>query len=320
MFQRAISTCGNINVDVALALFDKQLMPILSYGSVFWGICDCYNKLYLTYIAEDIKTVHELNTMLKSNSVVSFKRVGKKKNSARRILATFQCYESKMKILNDKFLNIVCEDFTKSKFESKFEQLQTKFFKFVLNISKFASNHGIRAELGKFPLCVQTDVKLIKYWHRLECVDDNKLLHEAFQTCELNNYSWYQDILSCIKINGLFYIAQNPTVFTNVYVGDKLTQKLKNQYIQIWDSRSKNCDRLKYLYIVKKTNYQRSEYLNAISDIRIRKKITQLRLGCSKLNIHRFPKKGGSLNCQFCTNIKDDLTLFISLYTLCTCS
>ena len=62
----------------------------------------------------------------------------------------------------------VTENYTISNFDSNFERIQTRFCKYVFNISKFASNHGIRAELGRYPLSIVTETKLIKYWHRLE--------------------------------------------------------------------------------------------------------------------------------------------------------
>ena len=39
-----------VSVDIALFLFDKQIFPILSYGSIFWGINNTYNKLYIDNI------------------------------------------------------------------------------------------------------------------------------------------------------------------------------------------------------------------------------------------------------------------------------
>ena len=79
---------------------------------------------------------------------------------------------------------ISTEDFEKPNFDTKFEQVQTKFLKFVLNINKFASNHGLRAELGRFPLSIYTDLKTVKYWHRLENMtmsnDSNSILNQAF--------------------------------------------------------------------------------------------------------------------------------------------
>ena len=45
---------------------------------------------------------------------------------------------------------------------------------------------------------------------------------------------------------------------------------------------------LETLYKVKKI-YKWSNYLKSISNIEERRKITKLRLGCTKLNGHRFP-------------------------------
>ena len=68
------------------------------------------------------------------------------------------------------------DDFNKTNFDSTFEQVQTICFKFILNINKFASNHAIRAESGKFLVHIYTDLKLVKYWHRLECLCNNSIL------------------------------------------------------------------------------------------------------------------------------------------------
>ena len=86
-------------------------------------------------------------------------------------------------------------DFTSSHFDTKFEQVQTKYDKFILNISKLASNHAIRAELGKFPLHIQTDIKLIKYWHRLENLTDNSILMEAYMLCQKISFVGIQILL-----------------------------------------------------------------------------------------------------------------------------
>ena len=78
---------------------------------------------------------------------------------------------------------------------------------------------------------------------------------------------------------------------------NKLKSKLENQYIQICDSKSNICDKLKLLNILKKNNYKSSVYLSNIQDINSRKKITRLRLGCSKLKTHSYLKPGADNNC-----------------------
>ena len=47
------------------------------------------------------------------------------------------------------------------------------------NTSKFTSNYVIKAELKKYPLQINTDVKLVKCWHRLENLSEDSILKEA---------------------------------------------------------------------------------------------------------------------------------------------
>ena len=59
-------------------------------------------------------------------------------------------YKSKIELLNRK--DILCEDFTHFPDDHPLEKVHTKFIKFSLAINKFASNHAIRAETGRYPL------------------------------------------------------------------------------------------------------------------------------------------------------------------------
>ena len=102
------------------------------------------------------------------------------------MIITADSYETKITLLNTIQHS---EEFSTSLFHKKFEQVQSKFFKYVLNINRHSSNHAIRAKLGEFPLSIVTSTKLIKYWHRLENLNDNSLLKEAFDQCKDNNHS-----------------------------------------------------------------------------------------------------------------------------------
>ena len=53
LLQGALSTNGNINVDIAITLFEKQIIPIHTYGSIYWGMSDCLNKIYVSDIPEN---------------------------------------------------------------------------------------------------------------------------------------------------------------------------------------------------------------------------------------------------------------------------
>ena len=48
--------------------------------------------------------------------------------------------------------------------------------------------------MGKYPITLFSDVKLIKYWHRPECMSEGTLLKEALNVCKTGNHDWITDI------------------------------------------------------------------------------------------------------------------------------
>ena len=60
MLQGAISTMGNVSVEIALTLFDKQILPILTYGSTAWGIPNSFKSIYICHIPENVSSIEQL--------------------------------------------------------------------------------------------------------------------------------------------------------------------------------------------------------------------------------------------------------------------
>jgi len=308
MLQGVLYSNGNINVNVALSIFDKQIIPILTYGSTFWGMQDNYTKLYVKDIPEDINTLDGIRSELNNKSIIYFKRVGRKSDSPRNVILTMNSFEAKNFLL---YNNKATSDIQSSCYDSTFEKVQTNFCKFVLNISKFASNHAIRAELGRYPLSVQTNLTMIKYWYRLENLNDNSLLSSCFKVCKNNNHEWYLNIKNFLNKNGLGYITDNCNQVSINSIINNLKKALEDQYIQQWDNRARNCDKLNMLYKFKKNSYKKSTYLETIADIEVRKKITKLRLGCSNLNSHRFYSVNNSNKCIYCEDSIENVEHFL---------
>ena len=100
-------------------------------------------------INESINNIEDLKKHLNSNDIINFRRIGKIGTIPRKMILTFNTYGAKINMLNN--YKFVTENFTKSNFDSNFERIQTRFCKYVRNISKFESNHGIRPELGRYP-------------------------------------------------------------------------------------------------------------------------------------------------------------------------
>ena len=60
------------------------------------------------------------------------------------------------------------------------EQVHSKFCKQILGVSKRATNIACRAELGRLPILIDIKTQVIKYWFRLQTLDENRLLKQAY--------------------------------------------------------------------------------------------------------------------------------------------
>ena len=146
-----------------------------------------------------------------------------------------------------------------------FEQFHAKFCKLTLGINKFASNYAIRAELGRYPIEIYTNCKLIKYWHRLENLSEEQnsiLLADAYYVCKNNNHKWSSDIRDFLNRNGMNEIYENVHSYKESFIANTLKCKLEEQYIQKWDQKSKNSSKLCTMFSLKSNNYKCSSYLN----------------------------------------------------------
>ena len=54
VLKQAISTVGNVNVKLALSIFDKQIQLIISYGCVNWALPSSSKYIYLDNVPNDI--------------------------------------------------------------------------------------------------------------------------------------------------------------------------------------------------------------------------------------------------------------------------
>ena len=70
MLQGALFTNGNIDVDIAQYYLkyylkkrkrEKEIIQILTYGSIYWGMSDCFNKIYVSDIPENVSTLKKLS-------------------------------------------------------------------------------------------------------------------------------------------------------------------------------------------------------------------------------------------------------------------
>ena len=78
-----------------------------------------------------------------------------------------------------------------------YEKIATRFYKQILQVPTKSTHLAVRGELGRYPIIYEITRRLIKYWVRLEGID-NRLLSEAYLLVKGKNYKWYQTIQSIL--------------------------------------------------------------------------------------------------------------------------
>ncbi len=183
----ALSTTYNVSRKLSLSIFDKQIFPILSYGSAIWALSN-NDTLSVTIDSNQIISKESLTDLFQNitGPTIKFDLLRKTKNTS----ATIRVADPHQRALLLNSGNSNDSNFSISKCNTKawqnFEQVHTSFCKYVLGVTKYASNFAVLGELGRQPISSKVTLSQILYWHRLENLSDNSVLWNAFQELNLS--------------------------------------------------------------------------------------------------------------------------------------
>ena len=188
--RKALATSGNVSVKLAMSLFDSKIEPILTYGSIIWGIESIIinglkkdsEKSIKEQVLEHLKLI--LTNPDEQVNLDMVKRMGRKnkENQIRPILVKFKDYHIKENIIYSgkcdlNFISL--KDNSNSNAFSGIQLVQDNFIKFTLNLPKNCSNFISRCEVGKFSLNVKIWTQMVKYFLRLCQGTNNEIIDEA---------------------------------------------------------------------------------------------------------------------------------------------
>ena len=317
MILQALRTNRNVSAKLAMNLFDKQITPILLYGSSVWSIPQTQNLCYLEGQQETCNTRRLVSNTLRSvlNRNVQFeyaRRVGRRPTdnaSSRKILVKLKFYSDKLELLqnsNDNTFSI--SEFSDT--EHILEKVQHDFIKKALNVTKFSSNTVVRGELGRYPISHTAHAFAIKYWLRLCSGTENILLNEAYNVCSHNQYEFIQSIQYLLCGNGFGDVWSNPHSVNKHTFHKTFKQRLNDQYLQDWNYKLETSNRFKILQVLH-SEYRIQNYINKIKNPEMREIFTRLRID---LNCLSTSKTQGNLQrelCPFCETEPEDVGHFL---------
>ena len=187
-------------------------------------------------------------------------------------------------------LNYGCEIWGFSKAEN-IERVHRKFCKWYLSVKMSTNNLSLYGELGRFPLYIGRQIRIIKYWLNLyqtkheNCILrtlNAKLRHET----EINSASsnWASKIKELLERSGFYDVWLYPeSVNINVFL-KILECRLRDNYINQWN-QGLNLSESLTLYKELKQSFEMSPYLIILQNRELKRAISKLRLSSHSLNI-----------------------------------
>lgn len=305
----------NISTSLALTLFQKQVSPILLYGCPSWALPEANRRVRFTF--------HKLNYFAKSQVSTIMQDILQQEvditrheiiRNDKQVVVELASWRDKCNLLNKynmkpgPMLYKVEDDIhVRPQTTLGITKVQTKFCKFTLGLSKFASSTAVLRELGQYPIELQAIRHSLMYYYRL-CNEisgtSHKLLQNAFECMKATNHPWLENVAYAFSKNGLNSVHLHINQLRKSYVKSSIKQRLEDQYKQ---QNEGELSKRAHLNSIHRTDfsskYEMKPYLGLIKTPSIRCIFTRIRLNCTMLSPN--PYSEIVQNCPLCKKLRD---------------
>ena len=179
------------------------------------------------------------------------------------------------------------------------EKVHIKFLKWILGVNMSCSNVAVYGETGTFPLMHHGLVLLIKYWYRLEKMENSSLVQLAYNINKQDNLQWFQTIEFLLEKYNLIDI----THVENDSLREKTIKNSIEEKTRVeWEMSLKKNKKLAF-YRKFKSSHNFEPYLDNIKFYKDRKIFTKFRCSDHSLEIEKGRHKNltrGQRICLLC--------------------
>jgi len=179
-----------------------------------------------------------------------------------------------------------------------------------LGIPRYTPNAMVYGDMGRYPLFIDSMVRTVKYWLKLQCLEDSRLPRQAYlmdknRAIVHNVKNWTFGVKSCLDNYGFSHVwldggVGNPGLFIKL-----LKQRMIDSYLQSWHSKLQSSDRYLTFRSFKSLFYMEN-YHYYIDIYKFRNAFIKMRFGVNELNVNNH-FNNLSKNCNFCNSIEDEL-------------
>ena len=195
-------------------------------------------------------------------------------------------------------LNYSCEIWGFTRAEN-IERVHRKFCKWLLNVKMSTNSLSLYGELGRFPLILGRQVRIIRYWLNLHNIKNNNyilktlnlVMRNEVQSNPNNTTSWTAKVKYLLEHSGfpdvwLFPESVNIKIFLPLF-----QSRLRDIYVTEWKQGIELSSALT-LYNILKQSFDTSSYLFIVKNIKFRNIIAKLRLSSHQLCIETGRHRG----------------------------
>jgi len=181
-----------------------------------------------------------------------------------------------------------------------------------LGVSIRTPNKMVYGDLQRFPLYVNSSLRVMKYWIRLLSMNENRLPKQTYNmllSLDENGWNcWVTQVKMFLFKYGFQYVwhCQNAQVANSVL--PYIRQRLIDTFVQEWDYCIRSSERFKIYRNLKSDFF----CMNCIFEIDVycyRRAFIQLRMDVLPINsnIHRFSEIPGDKQCPWCPGVIEDV-------------
>jgi hypothetical protein len=166
----------------------------------------------------------------------------------------------------------------------------------------------VYGDCGRYPLSIYSAKRVLKYWMRIlempgyRYVKICYLMLKRFD--ELGYGNWVSKLRVNLCENGFGFIWEAQHVENKAYFLAQYVQRLKDQFLQKWNSECENSHKLSTFYVFKK-DIEFEPYLNILQYRKFRKAYVCFRLSAHDLACERGRYQGINPEMRFCLHCKN---------------
>ena len=148
------------------------------------------------------------------------------------------------------------------------ERVHIKFCKWILGVSKKASNMAVLSECGRYPLYIEYISRCVTFWLKIANRDEDwivkRYLDMSIKLDQVGRHTWSTNVRLILSKYGFYdiWLSAGQNVNTHAFI-NVFKQRLMDSHVQDWHYVIANSNELK-LYIQLKSTYEGSTYLTVL--------------------------------------------------------